>query len=161
MVEGHEEGRNQRWVSHCLTGTFHVFSLVWPVVGTLESELQASIWYVMALSSYRQNSMEENKIYCQLFLTSGRATKSNPATTSAWGMLAHTMICELFKLDEDQMFKQWEYRTMPYRVCPSFSSLMLLSRWVSISTRVSVSCTSSWPTRSIRRPPSSRGTWKG
>ncbi|CAI4225047.1 unnamed protein product [Auanema sp. JU1783] len=85
----------------------------WPVAQ--ESELQSRIWFVMALHNYRQNNNAETITYCSLFFTSSAVKMTSSYMVSAWAMLGHFCVCDLFQLSNDEMIYQLDWLTMPYR----------------------------------------------
>ncbi|PIC25382.1 hypothetical protein B9Z55_018335 [Caenorhabditis nigoni] len=78
--------------------------------------LQSMVWYAMALSSFRQNSFKEASKYAELYLLTEESACDNRLRMSAWAILAHTNMHDLFQLDLCDIYDQWKWRIMPSRL---------------------------------------------
>ncbi|UMM33789.1 hypothetical protein L5515_007129 [Caenorhabditis briggsae] len=78
--------------------------------------LQSMVWYAMALSSFRQNSFKEASKFAELYLLTEESACDNRLRMSAWAILAHTNMHDLFQLDLCDIYDQWKWRIMPSRL---------------------------------------------
>ncbi|CAI5450918.1 unnamed protein product [Caenorhabditis angaria] len=84
-----------------------------------ESEIQALVWYSLALNSYRTSNHEDCKKYSQLYLTSIDSTYDDRLRSSAWAILAHEHVRQLFQLDKNAIFNEWRWRILPFKMAIS------------------------------------------
>ncbi|CAB3397640.1 unnamed protein product [Caenorhabditis bovis] len=81
-----------------------------------EDEMQSLVWYAMSLTAYRQGSHDDARKYAELFLTSNEASYDDRLRASAWVILAHEHVHELFQLESFERYEQWRWRIAPFRL---------------------------------------------
>ncbi|CAI2354294.1 unnamed protein product [Caenorhabditis sp. 36 PRJEB53466] len=77
---------------------------------------QSLVWYAMALSAYRSTAHKDTARYSELYLLTEESAHDDRLRSSAWGILAHENVHDLFQLDLHEIYEQWKWRIMPFRM---------------------------------------------
>uniref|UniRef100_A0A1I7V1H2 TPR_REGION domain-containing protein n=1 Tax=Caenorhabditis tropicalis TaxID=1561998 RepID=A0A1I7V1H2_9PELO len=82
----------------------------------VDDNIQSLVWYAMALSAFRQNGFKAAAKYSELYLLTEESNHDDRLRSSVWGMLAHASVHDLFQLELHEIYSQWKWRIMPFRM---------------------------------------------
>ncbi|CAJ0564856.1 unnamed protein product, partial [Mesorhabditis spiculigera] len=83
------------------------------------SPFMSSIYYTLGLHHYKLNDDGHNDQaakWMTLFLTSSGHTAHPHVIHGAWSVLAHTLVAQLFRLDDRAKLQNWRYMLLPWRL---------------------------------------------